>query len=940
MAKKKKSTNKKKAISTAKSTQKQKNKRGTPKKTKTIQPSSPIYTQRWFHISLEVVLILVLLLLTYWFTFFKVEKIQEDQYYSAHEQESEGFFWSETAFQYRYAKMIAEGADNLWQVLQEDKALQHPEGVNAFLDYALFMEFVHGYAYRWFAPKTLPFHIFLIHFVSWYTSLFILLLYGLLRVFFKKPVFAFLAAIVYPMITASYARMMSGVYLKEDFTLLVFILSVGLFILAMQRKSLAYGILTGVFLWITLVSWHLSQFYVFLLFFMFAVIRFLHWNTEWNHRNFLIISGFVLLAGVVPVLFVRGYFISLTMIILYTLLLAYYLPRWLKKESWQTRTMQLLIQGGLFIGLVALSFLIPNFSREYNHVFQLGWYKLIHFGMLPSDPTGLPFDVRVFWAGNFNTSSLEHLWIQLWMMLPLGVLILLAVPILALLKWIKLEPIQTFLYGLTLASFLLTLLIERLIVFYVPLLVLLLGSILVYAARYSQSHTAEKPRWLTTMPLVITMIVFLTCLGFNLARTITIAEYGDATSSRLEPEMYDSLFGWIRTQTHPDEAFLADLGDSPMILLYGQRPIVLNSQFENAFIRNRYHVFFETLYGGTESEFYNLAFYQWKATYFVYQKKYLLNTETHTPRWRYNNSQPIDPDSLIVKMHFFPHRLTHMTPLFDNDHYRVFRLLGPDEHKEDFRWDRGYSTYFDLDSAAFEGALEAGFVDMEERLKIFEETSDLAEQAQETYMDTSLDIQSRIRKAKGYLESALQKDPRDWTVYINMGIMMLETQQLDKALEYFLEAETRVPTDSQALYGTIDCLNRLRRFEEVTQRADRIVTYHGDNVDLLFLLAGAYYQLRDYRNAFETFTQIQRIHAVAAPLDWFVCALVEQSVGSVLTLLPNYQSVFPYIANIGLMVGNIKMARQALEFYKALPAVSEEEKQKVTNQLHQLPSEG
>src|SRR5690606_10978178 len=74
------------------------------------------------------------------------------------------------------------------------------------------------------------------------------------------------------------------------------------------------------------------------------------------------------------------------------------------------------------------------------------------------------------------------------------------------------------------------------------------------------------------------------------------------------------LIDWIKTQTQKDEAVLAPIGLSPVILAYTGRPIVLHSKFESKILRDKFENFVMSLFS-SEDQF--LEFYkQSEASYF------------------------------------------------------------------------------------------------------------------------------------------------------------------------------------------------------------------------------------------------------------------------------------------------------------------------------------
>ncbi len=81
-------------------------------------------------------------------------------------QDETGQFWSEAAFQYRFAKFFAEHPAADWGQLARDRDVQHPDTIDDWAEFTVAMEVPVGVLYRWLKPA-MPFHVF----VVWYDCL-------------------------------------------------------------------------------------------------------------------------------------------------------------------------------------------------------------------------------------------------------------------------------------------------------------------------------------------------------------------------------------------------------------------------------------------------------------------------------------------------------------------------------------------------------------------------------------------------------------------------------------------------------------------------------------------------------------------------------------------------------------------------------------------------
>ncbi len=76
--------------------------------------------------------------------FHRVERYQQRNAY--HPESDIGFFYTEGAFQYRYARLVADNEP----IPRHDQKAQWPEGIYPFQELTLLQEYLHGMSYRVF----------------------------------------------------------------------------------------------------------------------------------------------------------------------------------------------------------------------------------------------------------------------------------------------------------------------------------------------------------------------------------------------------------------------------------------------------------------------------------------------------------------------------------------------------------------------------------------------------------------------------------------------------------------------------------------------------------------------------------------------------------------------------------------------------------------------
>ncbi len=64
-------------------------------------------------------------------------------------QDEVGQFWSECAFQYRFAKFFATHPVSDWGQLRHDRNVQYPDAIDDWAEFTVAMEAPVGVLYRW-----------------------------------------------------------------------------------------------------------------------------------------------------------------------------------------------------------------------------------------------------------------------------------------------------------------------------------------------------------------------------------------------------------------------------------------------------------------------------------------------------------------------------------------------------------------------------------------------------------------------------------------------------------------------------------------------------------------------------------------------------------------------------------------------------------------------
>lgn len=594
----------------------------------------------------------VLLVLIFLFMVgFKVQAIYRGQNFNL--KDDTGFFWTESALQQRTARLIATNG----RLPTSDKKAQYPEGLEYQTRLTVLMEITSGYIYRLFIPKTVPFHFYLIIFISIWSSLSIIPLYLSIDLLTKNKISSLFGCMFYALTPAVFITVTAPAFELQDFALPLIFTHLYLFARAIKTNKTvrySYAALSGAFLFVALISWHLTQFY-YALFVLFIIIL-AFFTPATDIKSFYVIAGMSTLAGLlVPVLQTAGFLFSFSMLMSYGVIVSLLIPG----KNVLLRRISLLV----FVGIaVVLTILVATVRiPEYSYVYGLMLEKIKHFGIRPGDPAKLSWETLVMWVSPFTSPSIKEIFLFIGMLLVVG----LGGMVINLKKLFK-KMINTYdgLFLFFTAAFLpLYLLLIRLDAF----LIWFLSLQAAYVFRFQKKGL----RLVLLLSLCINALLL-----FNQPLKI------------LGPE-HNYLLGvikYIRNTTPADAVVLTSFAYGPSIITYAERSIILHPKFEaknmTAKVKSFEHSIFES-----EAEFYEYCM-TYGAHYFIYQADMLLAHGSESIRYRTHNLI-LNRDCIAYKLHFQPRHLDHFELIYSNPHYRVYRILKPG----DWRHDRS-SEYF------------------------------------------------------------------------------------------------------------------------------------------------------------------------------------------------------------------------------------------------------
>ncbi|MFH0910765.1 MAG: tetratricopeptide repeat protein [Planctomycetota bacterium] len=628
-------------------------------------------------------------------------------------QRSEGVFFTESALQYRYAKMIAQGI----ALPEQDFWAQYPEGFSPYKDLALGKEYVEGLPYRWFG-LSMPFYRYIPWAVAVASALGILGCFFAALLLWRAPLPALVSAALYAVSLPAFRRTI-GNYSDEHFSL-PFLL-VGLPFLAMaateleenprRLKGRLLANAAGAAWAVALCTWHFSRF-AFLIALGWLFLSYLvRPDRRGPGRALIPLLAWCGLAALWhPMLHARNFLFSGPMLLGFGLLACGLLPQRIPLIAKRAAAIALPVL------LLLFSRALPGGGEEYSHVTGLLLAKLCHPLGRPPDPSVLSFEARSLWQAAFVSPSLHQFLYNFFPVLPV------AAAGFACLAWrrCKARPdgnaesiprtgwlvYATLAYG---ANYLLAFRIEMFLSFYLALWV---GGLAYWGLRKKR----RARRW-AVIAVLAPLFLLEGYKAFH-CRLPLSDRYYRALSRIVEPReishipSFDLEWGralrWIERETGESDAVVGQFKFLPSVLLETGRPILIHPKYETTGIRKKLDAFYDSYFGEEES-FYAFCS-NYKARIVLVDLELALERGPNSPLYMAGKSR-LAPAMTACKMHFNPGSLKHFEVAYQNSRFRIFRALSPDETPSKNPWP--VQSAFD---PAFFGA-EAGEIPPDEAVR-------------------------------------------------------------------------------------------------------------------------------------------------------------------------------------------------------------------------------
>jgi len=527
---------------------------------------------------LGALLVLLLLVLA---TALRVERAFADPNFDA--ADDRGMLKSDPALLYYVTERILAADGWAPDDFRADPRIQWPETTDVPAEFTVGQEFLVAWAYLLVGGGA-PLHAFAVRVMALVASLAVLGVYGAVLARTRSVPWALFAALLFSLLPASY-RTIGFVLVREDLSLPLFALHLGLLARARRVGSARAWLLAGLALAAALATWHAMSFVVLLE--ALALLGVALWSgaspfAARPARAVLVVP--VLAAVLVPALRASGLLLSPAFAIAGALLLAALALERVPRARGRPRA-----TIGLALAATAAAVLLVRLAApdpgSYAHVHEVLLAKLVHLGRLPADPNELSFDARLLWQGPFVTLAPRDA-VALG-----GVALVLGAPA-ALALLLRSDPGDRFLGLLALAALPAAWLVERAFVVAACLLPIALAVALAEAGRRLGRRTLAVGA-LAAAALAVQLSLFA-----SFASGLRLAWY---TPPGRQSEIA-ALVEWIGANVPSDEAIVGDFVNSTAILAHAGNPIVLQPKYETRRARERARAFVTTWFHGTPAE--------------------------------------------------------------------------------------------------------------------------------------------------------------------------------------------------------------------------------------------------------------------------------------------------------------------------------------------------
>jgi hypothetical protein len=591
-------------------------------------------------------------------------------------------FWMESAQRFRYVQMVADGAE----IPQVDTHLQTPEGYPPFAD-TVVQEWFYGKLARRFAQEDESLAAFVRRTTRTVSASAVVPMALLAFAITRRRDAALFAAFLFALCLPVAERGSGAVIFREDLAYPMLLWHLGFLGLWARRPSILRAVAAGALLLVSLLLWKVVTFYCLLLV-AFLVTVFLTRRIEPREVALGTMGIFAppALGVLLPLSLAHDHFATSTPMVVAVALVVVALLAWrVERIPWAGVGLALLV----LIGVGRL--LLPGQSG-YDHAWETILAKIQTLDQKPLDPSGLSFHARHYWTGNYESPSLRRLardwpWFGL---LAVPGLIAVAFELRGRLVDAMLRPPPTkllegdgpldplppglawFAFWLVGAFLAVYLLFSKLALFAATALAVL--AALGFAAPVRLRRVRRF--------LMVLLALGVALHGLRAVPSLEGFLFTDGEDEGWSPtvvftsESFGEMTGWMSENTVAGESVLASFIISPFLSTYVNRPTVLHCFFEGDLLSRLERVIGARF--GSEDELWEAA-RAYEARWYIHEPHHLLRTDPRMAQRYVADEMAWPEDSVLARMQYAPEDLKHFELAWENDWFRVFRVLGPDE---------------------------------------------------------------------------------------------------------------------------------------------------------------------------------------------------------------------------------------------------------------------
>lgn len=564
------------------------------------------------------------------------------------------YFQAESALQYRYARMLANGEE----VPAVDARAQYPEGLKVGREISIWMEKATAFTSRaLFDSPPRPYHVFVIFWACALSGLSVLAC-CLLGLALDGPLNALAAALLFGVCWIG-STLVTDAYGFQVFALPLMFFAVGAFGAALSGRFPvpgAWSAAGAAAFAVALVSWHFTRFFLISLW---LALAWAAWRGRGDGAARLRVLtcaawllAFCAAAGLGTAVLRDTCFIASPAFLLGGALVG-----------------AMTLNGRRLAALLAALALAAAWqasteSAGFGHVYALLWDKLRFALSKPADPLKLSREARLLWTGPFNSPPIGFL---VFSFLPLAFA---AAPrVLRLFKGpaVK-DPAGAFCDALLLIYAAGAILVRRLSP--LPAFFLCVASL---RKEHGRPGRALLAAGLAALAFFEGLKTVAPESPLNLVMPLAAALPSGKDQPDAPVASARAMLQWLR-ENGGGKPVAADFGVSAAVLAYTDSPVLLHPKFESAVMRNKTAEYLGALYSDEEALFGFCRKYG--AGLLLYSAAGIIDESPEGARYM-AGVRELKESMAAVRLHFFPEKLKHFRLLYENGDFRVFEAGKP-----------------------------------------------------------------------------------------------------------------------------------------------------------------------------------------------------------------------------------------------------------------------